>query len=62
MRMQIRIHISRREPAAKLTDENEGKLLVAMFAWDSNAFVGNEYWAGSLTASGESYVHAIWRP
>merc|ERR1711896_113490 len=29
------------------------ELIVANFAWDGNAFPGNEYWAGSLTASGD---------
>jgi hypothetical protein len=49
----IRIYFSVREPAAKLEGINEGMLLVAMFAWDGGAFVGNEYWLGQLTNSGD---------
>jgi hypothetical protein len=46
----IKVVFSRRNPAERLdTDE----LLVLSFAWDGNAFSGNEYWLGSLAASGD---------
>ncbi|KAI8904258.1 hypothetical protein DFJ77DRAFT_480713 [Powellomyces hirtus] len=49
----IRIKFSNRNPADKLVGEDEGLLLVASFAWDANSYVGNEYFAGRLTASGD---------
>lgn len=51
----INIYFSTENPADPLQGEDKGKLLVASFAYDSNAVVGNEYWAGgnSLSASGD---------
>ncbi|GLV40152.1 uncharacterized protein CBL_03700 [Carabus blaptoides fortunei] len=52
----ITIHISRREPFTKLSEE--GKLLVASYAWDGNALPGNEYWVGMLGSTGDSATAA----
>ncbi|KAI1202279.1 hypothetical protein F5X97DRAFT_233484 [Nemania serpens] len=49
----IDVRFSRRNPAEKLTGADEGHLLVLSYAWDGNAFPGNEYWVGSLTATGD---------
>ncbi|CAH2098143.1 unnamed protein product [Euphydryas editha] len=49
----INVQMENREPAARLTGEHAGKLLVMTYPWDSNAHPGNEFWLGSLSGSGD---------
>lgn len=47
----ISISFGRRNPADPLN--NPQKLLISNWAWDSNSYVGNEYWSGNLTTSSD---------
>ncbi|KAJ9582647.1 hypothetical protein L9F63_023025 [Diploptera punctata] len=46
----IKVEFSMGTPHSKLDD---GKYLVASYAWDGNALPGNEFWAGCLSSSGD---------
>jgi len=48
---RVLLKFSNRNPASLVPD---GHLLIAQYAWDGNAFPGNEYWSGLRCASGDS--------
>jgi hypothetical protein len=47
------VRFSKRNPAEKLQGTDADNLLVISYAWDGNSFPGNEYWIGSLAATGD---------
>ncbi|KAI2624759.1 hypothetical protein GGS21DRAFT_531979 [Xylaria nigripes] len=49
----IDVRFSRRNPAEKFQGTDRNHLLVLSYAWDGNSFPGNEYWTGSLAATGD---------
>ena len=46
----VNVRLTNSDPAAQREDD---RLLVACYAWDGNAFPGNEVWRGMLSASGD---------
>jgi hypothetical protein len=48
-----RVRFGKRDPAAMDDLIGPNTVLVAQYAWDGNSFPGNEYWMGSLSASGD---------
>jgi len=50
---EVKILFNKRNVADPFEEEDKGKLLVACYPWDGNAFPGNEYWRGLLIVSGD---------
>ena len=46
----VNLRLTKSNPATRREDD---RLLVACYAWDGNAFPGNEVWRGMLSASGD---------
>ncbi|XP_022921142.2 uncharacterized protein [Onthophagus taurus] len=49
----INIYLTKNQPHVRLQEMHVGKLKVVSYAWDANAFPGNEYWFGSLQSSSD---------
>ncbi|XP_022921141.2 uncharacterized protein [Onthophagus taurus] len=47
----INIYLTKNRPHTRLKNIHAGKLRVVSYAWDANAFPGNEYWSGSLQST-----------
>ena len=50
---KIMIYFGKNNPMEILSAPYDKCLQIGMYAWDSNAFPGNEYWFGMLSSSGD---------
>jgi len=50
---KIEVRVGKRHPADSFEPQYSGMQLVCQYAWDSNAYPGNEYWMKGLADSGD---------